>query len=113
MYDETCDVPLAEMEHVDYTDEYNQTYGCNALAVHAAGKEMLVIWDQSKKCGKKNVPMLGIESYSLSCRARPESDDFCAVEWGPDGDVWTGADARALLTSIERGESAFKTVSLF
>lgn len=111
-YDD-LDVPLADMEHVDYTDDYNETYGTSATAVHAAGREMLVVWDESKKEGKRTKKKVLIESFTLSRRARPGSDDFAAVRHGPDSDEWTGKDARNLLAAVDRGESAFKHVSLF
>lgn len=111
-YDE-FDVPLAEMNHVDYTDHYNKSYGCNAFAVHAAGQEMLVVWDESRKGGKRTKKKVMIESFTLSCRARPGTDDFAAVKWGPDSDEWTGRGAKDLLAALSRGESAFEHVSLF
>ena len=114
MYEQNFDVPLAEMAHVDYTDAYNSTYGCSAEAVHAAGSEMLVIWRQQDKSGKRRPKKeVLIESYTLSCRAREGADDFACVEYGPDSDVWTGKAASGLLAAVNRGESAFKHVSLF
>lgn len=111
-YDD-LDVPLADMEHVDYTDDYNETYGTSAAAVHAAGREMLVVWDRSTREGRRIKKKVSIESFTLSCRARPGTDDFAAVKWGPDSDEWIGKDARKLLAAVDRGESLFKHVSLF
>lgn len=69
MYDDNFDVPLAEMEHVDYTDAYNKSYGTSAFAVHAAGREMLVVWDNSKKGARG--PGRRFLSRASPFRARP------------------------------------------
>lgn len=113
MYDEHADVPLAERPHVDYTDDYNRTYGFNAYAVHAAGSEMLVVWAPGKSQGRRPKTEVEISSYTLSRTARPDTDDFACVKYGPDSDVWTGKTARDLIAALDRGESAFKHVSLF
>lgn len=113
------DVSLADTPVVDYTAAYNDTYGCKALAVHAARKEMLVVWPAPNRpiiygdTGRKSRGVIGVESYTLESAARPGHDDFAAVKHGPDTVYFNRGEARPILRQIRRKESLFKVLRLF
>jgi len=121
MYD--TDLSLADQEPIDYTEQYNRAYGTGALAVHACGCEMLVLRKlpaplevATVRGGRKRKVNcdFALESYSLSRVARDGTDDFACVEWGPDTEYFSKAQARHLLrqASTPNG-SLFKEVNLF
>ena len=98
-------------EFVDYTDDFP---GC--IAAHAKGRNVIVLYpidpieaSRRRADGKRASYM--IETRFLSRDARPGTDDYACVLYGPDFEYWQAKELPELHKAVKVG--SLDEVSLF
>lgn len=105
---------------IDFTETYRSLHTSvaeNVLAVQAKGRCLVTLWDEGTPLkiesrdsrGRRRTVLCPytIESSFLACDPRPDSDDFCRVEYGPDVEHLTATEAKKFVAAAKAGKSLF------
>lgn len=88
---------------VDYTDAFP-----DCIAAQASGRNVIIlrkidpIEASHHRCDGKRASY-HIESRFLSRDARPNTDDYVCVEWGPDHEYWQAKELPSLHKAVRKG----------